>query len=120
MLGGAQSLRAEQRWEEAAGAYQALIGQHPQSAEAHVAQVSLGALQLERLGDPAAAVDSFEAYLDSQPDGVLAQEASFQRAVALQEAGRQEEAVTALEQFLTVYPTSLSAPLARQRLEEIQ
>ena len=116
----AQGLREQQRWTSAAAAYEELIRVHPSSAEARVARVSLGTIQLNHLGLPESALAAFDGYLASDPDGTLAEEASLGRAMALQAMGQQEEAIAAFERFLANHPSSMSVPLAIEQLEELR
>src|SRR5690606_10099001 len=108
--------RVSGRAAEAAGAYRELLAQHPRSAEARAALVSLGEIELSQLGDPKAALASFEAYL--RKGGPLAQEASHGKIRALRELGQRGEERAAIERFLASYPESPQAERLRQRLEE--
>jgi ferric-dicitrate binding protein FerR (iron transport regulator) len=103
-LARARSLRRSGRYGEAAAAYQQLIGAHPGSAEARAALVSLGELQISALGQPAAALRSFESYLAG--GGPLTQEARYGRIRALRQLGRAGEARDAAQQFVRDYPGS--------------
>jgi hypothetical protein len=112
----ARSLRSAGRYAEAATAYQSLLSVHPRSAEARAALVSLGELQLSQLGNPVAALRSFDAYLAR--GGSLAQEARYGRIRALRRLGRSAGARAATEAFLRDYPGSAQAKALRERLGE--
>jgi len=116
LLARARAFRVSGRAAEAAGAYRELLAQHPRSAEARAALVSLGEIELSQLGDPKAALASFEAYL--RKGGPLAQEASHGKIRALRELGQRGEERAAIERFLASYPESPQAERLRQRLEE--
>jgi outer membrane protein assembly factor BamD (BamD/ComL family) len=66
------------QWTQAAVTYRQLRRSHPGSAQAKTVLVALGQLQLDRPGQPAAAKQSFSAYL-SAGGGALSQEASTER-----------------------------------------
>jgi tetratricopeptide (TPR) repeat protein len=113
LLARARSLRSSGRYAAAATAYQNLLSTHPRSSEANAALISLAELQLSQLGQTAAALRSFDAYLAH--GGSLAQEARYGRIRALRRLGRTEEARTATEAFLRAYPGSAQAKALRKR-----
>jgi ferric-dicitrate binding protein FerR (iron transport regulator) len=112
LLARARSLRSSGRYREAGSAYQRLMATHPRSALARVALVSLGELQLSQLGSPAAALQSFDAYLAG--GGSLTQEARYGRIRALRQLGRSVEARRASEAFVRDYPGSAQAKSLRE------
>lgn len=114
LLQRARGLRADGRYRDAHGVYQRLLREHSASAEARVALVSLGELQLSQLGDAGGALRSFERYLRS--GGALSQEASYGRIRALRRLGRLSEARTAASAFLSAYPNSVQAATLRKEL----
>lgn len=114
LLSRARELRAGGRYKDANGVYQRLIREHASSAEARVALVSLGDLQLSQLGDAGAALRSFEAYL--RVGGALRQEASYGRVKALRRLGRSSEARGAADAFVNAYPNSVQAGTLRKEL----
>jgi tetratricopeptide (TPR) repeat protein len=116
LLSRARSLRSSGRYSEAAGAYQRLLGSYPKSAEARAALVSLGELQLSQLGNPAAALRSFDAYLAG--GGSLKQEARYGRIRALRQLGRRTEARQASDDFVRDYPGSAQAKSLRDQQRE--
>ncbi|MCP4602738.1 MAG: PEGA domain-containing protein [Proteobacteria bacterium] len=120
LLALAQSFRVARSWNEAVRAYRDLIQQHPTSAEARSSLISLGSIQLEKLGKPLAALKSFDTYLKSTKRGTLAQEAAFGRAFALRALGRRDDETAALRAFLVQFPTAIQAPRVRARLEELE
>ncbi len=108
----------QSRWEDAAFAYRELRQTQPQSVEAHTVLVPLGRLELEHLHQPKAALKNFELYL-RQGGGSLSQEARFVRVRALQELGRTSQEISAIEEFLELYPSSFETNILRHRLEKL-
>jgi outer membrane protein assembly factor BamD (BamD/ComL family) len=114
LLERARELRAAGRYTDASGAYQRLLREHARSAEARVALISLGELQLSQLGDAAGALKSFDGYL--RAGGALQQEASYGRIRALRRLGRLSEARAAAGAFLSAYPQSVQAAALKKDL----
>jgi len=114
LLERARELRSGGHYKDANGAYQRLLREYPASAEARVALVSLGELQLSQLGDAGAALRSFEAYL--RGGGALRQEASYGRIRALRRLGRLDDARIAADAFVSAYPKSVQATALRKEL----
>ena len=110
-------MRAAGRFPEAAEAYRRLEVTLPDSAEAHASLVSLGDLELSQLGDAAAALGAFDAYLIK--GGTLSQEAEFGRIGALRSLGRSAEEKQAIEGFLAQHPETLHADILRGRLRSL-
>jgi tetratricopeptide (TPR) repeat protein len=119
LLTRAQEQRAARNVRGAAATYERLIQSYPGSAEAHASLVSLGTIQLDRLGKPGRALRLFDRYLARSRRGTLAQEAAYGRARALRALGRRQAEIDGLKQFLETYPGAVQAGLARQRLTEI-
>jgi tetratricopeptide (TPR) repeat protein len=115
LFGRARSLRVAGRYREAAAAYQELTTAYPGSDLSRVALVSLGELELSQLGQPQAALASFERYL--AVGGSLTQEARYGRIRALTAVGRTQAAREATEQFLRDYSGSAQAESLRHGLE---
>ena len=111
LLTQAGKLRTAGRFVEAGAAYQKLVRQHPSSAAGRAALMSLAELQLSRLGQPASALRSFDAYLAK--GGPLAQEARYGRIRALRRLGRTAEARAATEAFVRDFPGSPQAEAIR-------
>jgi ferric-dicitrate binding protein FerR (iron transport regulator) len=116
LLEKARSLRAEGRYRDAGSTLQRLLREHAGSAEARVALVSLGELQLSQLGDAQGALRTFDAYL--RGGGRLRQEASYGRIRALRQLGRAVEAREASESFVLAYPNSAQASKLRSELRQ--
>lgn len=114
LLERARDLRAGGRYRDSAGVYQRLLREHADSAEARVALVSLGELQLSQLGDASAALRSFDAYL--RGGGALRQEASYGRIRALRSLGKVSEARAAAAAFITTYPKSVQSATLRKEM----
>jgi TolA-binding protein len=84
------------------------------SQEARVARATVGRLLLDR-GDPAGALESFDAYLGDGA-GALGEEAMAGRATALDRLGRTEDARRAWSALLAAYPDSAYGAHARARI----
>jgi hypothetical protein len=113
MLTEARRLRADQRWADAVAAYREILQRHPSSSEAHAVLVSLGELELQRLGEPALALKRFDAYLAA--GGPLAIEAQLGRIRAFRALGNTSAEAEAIEAFLAAHPNNLEAPALRDR-----
>jgi tetratricopeptide (TPR) repeat protein len=93
-----------------------LVARHPQSHEALVSRATVGQLLLDR-GDPAAALASFDGYLDASAGrGELAEVALVGKATALDRLGRTEEARSAWRALLVAFPDTPYAKHAASRL----
>jgi tetratricopeptide (TPR) repeat protein len=114
LLQRARTLRGAGRFREAANAYEELEAAHPESPEARASLVSLGEVELSQLGDPARALRAFDEYLTL--GGGLAEEAAYDRILALAALGRAGEERAASESFISRYPTSLHTPGLQSRL----
>jgi outer membrane protein assembly factor BamD (BamD/ComL family) len=117
LLRRGRQLRAEGKPGAAARAYRKLRGTHPGSAEARVALVSLGQLQRTALGQPRAALRSFDSYLE-QSGGALRQEAELGRIRALRDLGHDDRARGATKRFLRRYPDSPHAQRLRKHMRD--
>lgn len=115
----AQQRRAARDWTGAAKAYRELIRRYPRRAEAATALVSLGFLQLDRLGQAAAALRSFRRYLARSKVGAVAREAFWGEAQALRRLGRRQQEARALREFLRRFPGAIQAKRARRRLQAL-
>ncbi len=118
LLEQAQALRAERSWSDAAATYRQLTEQFPQTPEARASWISLGAIQLDHLGQPAEALRSFDTYLAVAHGGSLEQEACYERARALRTLGDRQGELDAWQLFLDRFPDALEAQLARQYMEQ--
>jgi hypothetical protein len=118
LLQQARQLMSAGQWSSAAAAYRELRRVHPNSAEAKTVLVALGQLQLDRLGQPAAAKRSFSAYL-AAGGGALSQEARFGKIRALRKLGAKTAEATAIREFLDRHPDGLDAAALRRRLAEL-
>jgi TolA-binding protein len=112
---------ARRRGDTAAAArqYVALQARFPRSPEASVSHVTLGRLDLDRLGDPGGALVQFDEYLAGARNDDLSEEALVGRAIALQRLGRADEERNAWRQLLDAFPRSLSGDRARARMTEL-
>ncbi len=75
MARAARELRGQKRYGEAKAAYEALIAQFGSTTAGRNALVALAQLEFSTLRDPTAAERHFNAYLQADPDGWLADEA---------------------------------------------
>ena len=98
--------------------YQKLQQLHPRSDEATVSHVSFGRVLLE-LGQAREALAQFERYRAKLPRGPLAEEALFGQGSALEQLGRRGDERRTWESLLAVYPGSVYAERARQRLAQL-
>jgi tetratricopeptide (TPR) repeat protein len=98
--------------------YLALARRFPESPEAPVALVSAGDL-LSRLGEPAAALQAFDRYLERRPDGALAPEALFGRARTFRQLARRQDEIDAWRRLLRAFPGSVYESAGRLRLGEL-
>jgi tetratricopeptide (TPR) repeat protein len=114
LLNDARALRAASRYGAAAERYRQLLREHPRSAEARAALVSLGQLELSQLGRAEAALELFERYLTVQ--GPLAQEARYGKIQALARLGREAQERSEIQAFLRDHRQSPLAPDLRARL----
>lgn len=110
----ARSLRASGNSQAAAEQYRSLQRLYPASSEALVSYVALGQLYLSELGNPSAALRSFDTYL-SRGGGALSEEAQYGRIRALHALGRAAQAAQASERFIATYPNSAHAAALRQK-----
>jgi TolA-binding protein len=103
---------------EAVRLYGELQRRFPGSREAHASRVALGGLMLNQLGNPAGALAQFDGYL--RGGGVMSEEASAGRALALQRLGRTSEERRAWQELLARHPGSIHAERARERLKKLE
>ncbi len=120
LVGLARSHRQTGRWKEALRAYQHLIERFPNSALGRAALVSMGQIQLERLGRPESALRSFDQYLRIAGHGTLAQEAAFGRTQALRALGRHTAERSSLRAFLRDFPDAIQVPRVQERLDQLK
>ncbi|HWB80459.1 MAG TPA: tetratricopeptide repeat protein [Nannocystaceae bacterium] len=110
MLADARALANSGDLSRAAAAYDALRRAHPDSADAHAANVSLGQLQLRR-GRAKEALSAFERYL--KRGGALAEEARWGRVQALKRLARASALDRAIDDLLAHHPHTVYADDAR-------
>jgi len=117
--GKAQSYQRIGDWSGAAHSWHQLILNYPGTPEAQTAMVSLGQLELEKLGHPARARRYFQRYLKQAANGPLAQEALFGKIRACQALHNYEQERETIKRFLKRFPDSIQAPRVSRRLEKI-
>jgi len=114
----AAAARRDAEHETAARLYGEVRARFPGSREAAMSCVALGRLLLDRLGDPAGALEAFDAYRTADPGGTMAEEALVGRALALMRLRRTPEERAAWAELLARHPASANAERARRRLAE--
>jgi hypothetical protein len=107
-----QALR-EQRWSDAASAYQRIVDGFPSSPEAHTVLVSLGRLEVDRLGRAESAVKHLDAYLAR--GGTLEVEAELLKIRAYHALGRSADEASAIDAFLSAHPNNLEVGKLREQ-----
>ncbi len=117
LLARARDLVKQGQWQGAVAAYQRLRQSYPKSPESHTVLVALGQLELDRLGQPASALASFDRYLAY--GGGLTQEARFGRIRALRALGRVDSEAQAIREYLRHYPASADAGSLKRRLARL-
>lgn len=105
LLAKARKLVAAGSGSKALAVYEKLRRAHPSSSEAHVANVSIGEIQLQR-GKASAALAAFDRYL-SGGGGSLREEALWGRVRALHRLGRVEARDEAAERLKKTFPKSV-------------
>jgi hypothetical protein len=105
--------------EAALAAYTRLRRALPASAEASTVLVTMGNLELDKLGSPAAALADFDAYLRHE-GGTLRLEAMAGKIHALRALGRPDEERAAIREYLSLFPDGFEAPAFRQRLSSLE
>lgn len=111
--------RRQAHAEAAIALYDQLQGRYPASQEALVAHVSLGRLLLER-GAWSDGLSQLDQYLSASPHGLLAPEALFGKAQALQGLRRHDDERDTWARLLTRFADSVYAGQARRRLEDLR
>jgi hypothetical protein len=117
LLAAARQALREQRWADASGSYRKLIDTFPATPEAHTVLVSLAKLELERLGQPTAALQHLDAYLAH--GGPLALEAKLAKVKAYRLLGRSTDEAAAIDDVLAAHPSGLEVDELRKRREEL-
>ncbi len=112
LFAAASRARREGHPARALALYHELDRRYPATAEAHAANLALGALYADTA--PAQALAHFRRYLDR--GGPLAPEALWGQARALSALGRSEEARESWRALITRYPSTTYASAARSRL----
>jgi len=102
----AQAHQRAGEYESACRVYQRLMDSHPDSSAARDSLVTLGQIELSALGEPAHALDRFDAYITMAPQGVLAEEARIGRVRALAQQDRTQEVIREATAFLQIHPGS--------------
>ncbi|HVW23758.1 MAG TPA: hypothetical protein VHC69_00210 [Polyangiaceae bacterium] len=117
LLAAARQALREQRWADAGDSYGKIIDGFPSTPEAHTVLVSLAKLELDHLGQPAAALQHLDTYLAH--GGPLALEAKLAKVKAYRLLGRSSDEAAAIDDVLAAHPSGLEAEQLRQRREEL-
>jgi len=120
LLEEAQVAREAQAWRKAADSYRTLVNRYPDEPLAHVASVSLADLLLEHLHKPREALQLCSAYLNKNPNGAVAEEASLCEIRALKALGRARDEAASIRQFVARFRDSSHAATLRARLGELE
>ena len=115
LLAAARSAQTRRQLTQAQKLYRKVIDVYPSTDAAGVAYVALGRLNVE-LEQPQAALQLFDGYLRKHPDGTLAEEALYYRALSLDRLGHKRQAQLGLRELLTTFPSSVYVAPARARL----
>lgn len=115
----ARQCRTEGRWACAAQKYKSVAKSFPSSPERLTVLVPLAEIELDKLGQPGAALRHYREYLAQQPDGALAPEAYFGKCRAYETLGRADKEYACLRDFLQKFPKSIHARSAKRRLVAI-
>jgi transmembrane sensor len=105
LLAAADAARVEGRYADAANRLEALLRRYPSDALAPLAAVTLGRLELQRLGRPGRAAASFERALALGLPHALTQEVEARHVEALARAGRTAEAREAAAAYERAHPS---------------
>lgn len=116
LLAAARRAQTRGQIDRAERLYRQVIELYPSTTAAGAGQVALGRLLYELRSQPSAALATFDSYLQRRPNGSLAEEALFYRAMALERLGHNREAAASLRELLETFPNSLYAAPARVRL----
>jgi hypothetical protein len=98
--------------------YEELQRRHPDTEEALVSHISLGRMFVER-GMWLEGLSQLNDYLVASPAGMLAPEALFGKARALDALGRHDEERLEWNRLLARFPSSVYAPQAQRRIAEL-
>jgi tetratricopeptide (TPR) repeat protein len=115
LLAAARRARTQDESSRARRLYQQVIETYPSTAAAGAARVALGRLIYDESGSPHSALTLFDAYLNQSPNGSLAEEALYYRALSLDRIGRTRQAQECLRLLLKRFPQSVYAAPARSR-----
>ncbi len=116
LLAAARDARLEGRHAEAAVALRELIRTWPDSPDARTALVTLGQLELKKLGQPADARRHFTRYLEKP--GHLSQDALLGQADACRALSDGDGERAALQRIIRDFPGSPAELAARRRLQD--
>ena len=119
LLFDAQSLRERRDWAGAARIYRKLGHLYPESDETKASLISLGEIQLSKLGDPTAAIDCFDRYLQVVDKGPLAQEALLGKARAYRALNKKDAERETLELFLRRFPEAIHLTQVKRRIADL-
>jgi tetratricopeptide (TPR) repeat protein len=119
LLDEARECRKLKDWACAARAYRLIRQEYPSQPDGVTVLVPLAEIELDHLGEPKNALDHFELYLEESPGGSLSEMALYGKTRALGSLGLHEREAEALRAFLELHPSSVYAPKASERLENL-
>jgi len=114
----ADACRFAKKGKRAAEVLTAIRQRFPDSAQTKIAAFLLGRVTIELNKNPAGAAQWFKVYLEEDPDGPLAEEATGRLIKACKAAGREEEALEAAKVYMEKYPDGIFSTLAQSVLEQ--
>ena len=106
-------------WEGAAERYSKVVKNHGHRPGASSVLISLAKLELRRLGAPEKALKHYQAYMQKEPGGPLAEEALLGIAKSHRKIGDTEAERKTLQQLLEQFPRSSMAVKVRNRLAQL-
>ncbi|HEX7477655.1 MAG TPA: FecR domain-containing protein [Polyangiales bacterium] len=104
LMDAADAARLSGHPDVALGYLRRVVRDHRGSPVAPLAAFTLGRVQLERLGQPSEAAESFAQARTLAPHGSLAQDALAREVEALSKAGNAHEAYLRAQQYVQAYP----------------
>lgn len=114
----AEELLAQQRYEESAAEFTALVAKYPKSELADSALYD-AAVAYEKAGKGELALSLYQRVVDEYPNSRLADQALFRVAVTLERTMNFERAIERYEALLASFPTARAAPNAAHSIARL-
>lgn len=115
----ARSCLLNRNWDCAASRYREVVKSYSRHPESAAVLISLGKIELRHLNQPDKALARFRSYLQTLPNGPLAEEALIGKAEAYRRLGMEAKERDTLRTFLDRFPDSSLSGKARGRLSQI-